>query len=324
LVNLAMKQMPMRNILICCCLCCGAPLSAQKMPVAGDPGRLLQIIDLQAVRPEARGHAPAPAAFAGVDAFVRGFLDPPRGSDDDVRLLGSHQLVVLGSAQQAAFVENLVAKAVQHRNEAVTVDVRLLAMGPGLFERKVRPLLEKTEAEAADGPIKAVLGGVALQTLRLAFVDPACQHLQAMVVCVRLLERANLRLGNEVRYTADFEPDVRDASKPAMPVTRSLFDGQTVDVMATILGKDQLAVQCEVTQSEVQTPLPEAKVSLGTGDPVTIQVPRVRTTHFEQRAVQPAGSSLVVASRRQSGDWLVAVITAAVSGGPRSEGETNK
>src|SRR5215813_14301918 len=130
--------MPMRSVLICACLCCVSGLSAQKMPVAGKSGRLLQLLDLQAIRPE--GGGPASESFTGIDGFVRGFLAPPLGSDDDVRLLGRHQLVVLGSAQQAAFVENLLAKAVEHRNQVVTVELRLAAMAPALFERQVRPM----------------------------------------------------------------------------------------------------------------------------------------------------------------------------------------
>jgi hypothetical protein len=289
-----------------------ALLRAQKVPVRGDAARVLQVVDLTALQPPADEQEPNQLkTLTGLDAFARRFVEPALGPDDDIRMLGRGRLAALGTPQQVAWVENLVAMGAQYRGDEIFVDVKLLKVPSSTFDSTVKSVFaaQQHPGRAPDAPLQATvtwpeLTGL-LQNLK---GQPGFEVLQAPKIVAVPLQPCILRIGKEIPYVRDYTVNAKGDTVVATPVNDTLFDGHDVEVVAAFLGKGRIAVQCSVTQREVQQPLPEIRVAIGTGEPMTLQVPHVQTVAFEDIAVLQDGSAALLACRRPDGSVLVAAI----------------
>lgn len=161
------------TIPICCCLLPLFALPAQKLPLAGDPDR---VVTVHAITPaldrcvehagrSLRGHFAEPAAIRAncrdeLLRAIRAFVEPPLGEREHVVELGPDHLVALVRPQQAAWIERFF-----QRLAAADLGQRL----DGRFTRVTLPAARAQEilalAELPDA-IALVLTKEQVRTLR--------------------------------------------------------------------------------------------------------------------------------------------------------------
>jgi len=302
-----------------------ATLPAQKLPLPGDPQRCLQLIDL-GERPEAKGPElvlveegqskppRAVPAYAELIAFVRAFVQPPLQDGDDVQVLGGRWLAVLARPEQGASAEQLVQQARQRRDAVIAVDVTLAHVDAKEFDRLFAPLLPAPKPGGPHADVRqAVLDAAATATLSERLQGDKVEMLQTPTVATRPLEPASVAHIKNFSYVKDFSVSKTDGAVVAEPVIGNVSDGVRIELVAAFTGKDHIAVSCTVTNSDLTLPIPKFTTTLAHGaEPVTIQLPEVRTLRLQQTADLPPGSSAVIASPKADGTWLLALVQASL------------
>jgi hypothetical protein len=284
-----------------------AALPAQKLDRTIEGGRNLQLHDVQQMlTPKGALTTTLPAGqLAGIAAFARHFATPAFGPADDVQPMGGRYLAVLGSPAQCAFVEQLLQLARDRSDELLTVEVQLFQLPAAVFAQRLQPLFPAGDAEDKQQCILPAAPAAALLT---ALRQDAAEELSAPKLCVRPLAQASLSTGEQVAYVRDFTVMRQQGKAIADPIVDRVFDGTEVQLLATWMPNGTVGIDCSVQSHKVQRPLPEAKVDLGVGAPVTVQLPRVTTVQLQQKALLPLGDSVVLAAPRQDGSYLCAVV----------------
>jgi hypothetical protein len=298
-------------------------LPAQQVPL-GDGGRLLQVFDLDDLRPDrAKGpdlvvvaageNADAKAAQQSTEgcqrlaAFVARFVEPPLQPDDDVQVLGRRWLTVLGSPKQIASVERLLATARARRTELIGTEVHLLEMPAAAFTAHVAGLLAKPGADGATRA--AVLSKQAATELLDAVVKGSDSNvLSAPRVVAAPLHVVTMSVGEQVSYIKDFAIETVGGQLIANPIIDQVFDGLHIDLLCTYTGKDKVGLQCAVLQQELAKPIAEFETALGVTGKVKVQLPRTTGVRLEQTAELELGSAVLIAADKKNGTWLVALV----------------
>lgn len=281
-----------------------SPLTAQKLPLAN--GQLLQVHDLRALdRPD----APRKDLenFTNFARFARRFAEPALDGDNDIRLLGSHQLAVLGTPEHCAWVEQLVTRCAQLREAQIDIECALIEVSTARFDEHLKGFFDeaqqgkkrwRTTDRDTIAKVKADLAGAGTPIL------------SAPRLLVLHMQRATMSVGETIRYTSDFEVEIVDGKPVTRAISHHLFDGIEIDLQAGSLEDDFISIDCTIRHSRVMQPLPEAIVEVSPGHKEIVHLPRSRQVEFTQQVVVPKDSAAAVAVQRADGNWLLAVVMA--------------
>lgn len=300
---------------------CLAPLAAQDMPVPDGQGRLLRLFDLDRALPAAEpaelaaGVAQRPASWdASIAGLLRAHVEPPLGAGDDLTVLGGRWLALLGRPAQIASLERLLDHAAAHRQALVDTATHVVRMPATTFDRMLRPkLVARTDAAGK------VLGfeTVVPAANAAALLTEVTQATGAEVVTApRLLssplQRCSLQIVRQIPFVKDFELERQGDRLVAEPIVETTWDGVQSDLCAVLLADGLIAVHCDVRTQTVVEPIAEFTTDLGTGVPVTIQLPRTSGVHLRQTAHLAPGDLAVLAAQRADGEYLVTLISATL------------
>ena len=291
-------------------------LSAQKLPLDEPGGRVLQLIDVRKLLPEELSPNGATAKPDELAAFVRSFIAPPLGAGDDVRGLGDHHIVVLGSPEQVACAEQIVATAMLRCEDEILVLVHLAEVPPATYQKCVQPLLDRANARGPEeGAVRQMLFGANEAKAVTALIESLKGADGAnLLVAPRLVTKPSrhvvMSVGETITSVRDFKLKSVRGSKIADPVLDKIHDGWEVEVTTSHFGKDQLGVSCAVLLQEVQKPIPTFTTTLGLGMPITLQLPRFTGIHMRQSVAMQDGGAALLAAPKSEGNWVIAVLQA--------------
>lgn len=309
----------MKNLLLAACVTLFpmATLPAQKLPLPDGSGRIVQVFDLGAPAPGPELVLPVlgDARVAKDDGLQRTadllarFVKPPIGRGDELRVLGDRWLTLLGSPEQAASLEALFATAAKHRTTEIVVEMNFLNVKADAFAKHWRARL--AAEEGSDGRrFQQVLGKDGANSLVADLAQMPVERLQAPGITVLPLRIAQLSSKRQISYVRDWKLVQGEGKVIAEPMTDTVEEGQEATVCATLLANGDVALTVDVTNWDVQEPLPEFKTTIGVNNPVTIQLPEVAGLHLQQTAVVADGGMVVLASQKADGDFLIATIRA--------------
>ena len=98
----------------------------------------------------------------------------------------------------------------------------------------------------------------------------------------------------------------------ADPIVGVVWDGIMVEFCAMVLDDGLIGMCCDVQSQQLQRPIQEFQADIGTGTPVTIQLPRTTGVHFRQTTRVAAGDLVVLATQKVDGDYLLAIVEARI------------
>ncbi|MBZ0151928.1 MAG: hypothetical protein K8J09_10385 [Planctomycetes bacterium] len=305
-----------------------APTNAQAQPVPGD-ARIVRVYDLQqllrridsgSTQPvagdgDADGQPRAPVAtqqpaLESVATLVRAFVRPELASNEQVQTLGERWLVVLGRAEQQAWIDRFLQAAHQEQPVVARLCVDVVTMPEALFLMQVAPALAEGDEPAA--AVTVLQPGAATSTFldRLRThpratavptqVPPAGVALQALVPCA-------VAAVNQTAYVRDFKVEANRDSMVAEPVVDVVQDGFTLRATAQPLAAG-LGVALHAVWSDLTKPIPTFTTTLGIGRPITIQLPQVQQVQIEAAVELPADNTVVLLLPPLLGRRCIAVL----------------
>lgn len=230
-----------------------------------------------------RGHATSAQALGAV---VRAFVTPALARDEDVSVVGSGHLAMVGNGAQHAWLERLLQRARRDRQPLARIQTHFLRMPEATFARDVLPVLKASAPtrEALEGePATAVLAPSPVTDAFLFRLRQRAEVEQlqgAELLCV-LLQQADVFAGEQISYVRDFEVEVgKPGTEPAFianPVVDTVEAGVRLSCTAAPLDGGQLGLDIACSVAEVPRPITTVQTTLaGSTQPVSIQLPRQR------------------------------------------------
>lgn len=292
------------------------PMLAQAPAVDVPGGRRLTLLDAGVLLPgkgpdlvmKIPTDKPAPLSpdpLAAVAAFVRRFAQPALESGDDVQPLGGRYLAVLASPDRCAGVEEMLRTAATRRDDLLVFEAHLMQLPEATYTKVVAPLFDKNSTPEQR---KVMILAGDLKPFLDAVQAAGANVLQVPQVSTRPLCPANVHSGEQIAYVRDFTIEKHGEARIANPVIDVVEDGIDLQVLATYSGDSNVFVDCQVRSDQVKRPLSEAKVDLGVGQPVMVQMPQVSTVRLAQAGVMPLRSALLLSAPRADGSWLCALL----------------
>ncbi|HEX6810680.1 MAG TPA: hypothetical protein VF384_03560 [Planctomycetota bacterium] len=312
----------MRPFLLMIALAVPAVLTAQKLPMPDHGDRQLQLFDVRELLGSREEHDAAPAAVTSpaeqnetlraLADFLRHFIEPPLGSGDDLQPLAGRWLALVGSAQQIAIVERLLATAQARRDELLNVEVRFVRLSAKAFDAALKGKLVGVQRGTVT-TWENVFPAAGSKDLLAEIVTGDVDYVESPRLSVRSMQRATMSVINQTAYVQDFTITKQGDSLIADPVIGTAWDGVKADVVACFEKDGTIGVSCDVEWQELVRPLAEVETTLpGVKTPLKIQLPRTHGVRLRQVAHVHDGDLLVLAAQRADGDYLVAVMKTAI------------
>lgn len=300
--------------LLAASLLSSATLPGQRMPMPD--GRILQMFDLREIQVESGNKlAPVPAgAGTHAAAMLRHFVDPPLRDGDDITAVGRRWVAVLADEQRIASVDRLLQAAKKHRNDLLTIEVKLLDISAVKFKKQVLPKLVAVESDSGTS-YQSVFDKAEAKKFVTTCAAAADTVLAAPRLSVLPLQQAHIQIVKETAYVKEFTVHRDQSAVIADPVVATVWDGHKSEVCATFLPNGAIGLRCAVTVQEVEKPIREVETEvIKGGQPVTIQLPHVTGVKLANVAELATGSVVVLASKRTDGSYLLALIKASATG----------
>jgi len=107
--------------------------------------------------------------------------------------------------------------------------------------------------------------------------------------------RSTLTVANQVSYVGDFDVEIAQAAAIADPIVRVARDGVFLDVRPVVSADRRFTfIDVRPTVASLVRPLPTFQTSLGTGSPVTMQLPELELQKIRTRVMIPDGGTLLL------------------------------
>ena len=138
-----------------------------------------------------------------------------------------------------------------------------------------------------DAEVEAVLRAVEKSERREVLTEPT--------LMVSNTQRATSTFANQVSYVGDFDVEIAQAASIADPIVRVARDGVYLDVRP-VVSADRRFIYVDVrpTVATLVRPIPSFQTSLGTGSPVTMQLPEMELQKIRTRVLIPDGGTLLL------------------------------
>ncbi len=108
-------------------------------------------------------------------------------------------------------------------------------------------------------------------------------------------QRATLTVANQVSYVGDFDVEIAQAAAIADPIVRVARDGVYLDVRPVVSADRRFTfIDVRPTVASLKRPIPSFQTSLGTGSPVTLQLPELELQKIRTRVLIPDGGTLLL------------------------------
>ncbi len=108
-------------------------------------------------------------------------------------------------------------------------------------------------------------------------------------------QRATLTVANQVSYVGDFDVEIAQAAAIADPIVRVARDGVFLDVRPVVSADRRFTyIDVRPTVATLKRPIPTFQTSLGTGSPVTMQLPELELQKIRTRVMIPDGGTLLL------------------------------
>ncbi|MBK8097307.1 MAG: hypothetical protein IPK26_09375 [Planctomycetes bacterium] len=286
--------------------------------------RIAKVYDLgavlAAVGPVARGAAlgardpgeppappnPARVALEGLGTAVRAFVRPELRADEEVQILGERWLVLLGRAEQHAWLERFIADGAADAIPLGRLVVQVVALPTATFGIEVLPALQQGDAKPGDATL--LEPGDATD----AFVKAMLAHKDGTRIDVAPVDLLPLRpssqaVVNQTAYVRDFDVEIAQGTVIADPVVDVIQDGFSLQAVGKSLGESiGLSVQAQLV--ELQRPIPTFTTTLGVGTPVTIQLPQVSSAKVDAAVEMKPGQVLALTLPPLAGKRCLALV----------------
>ncbi|MEO6596985.1 MAG: hypothetical protein ABIP94_19740, partial [Planctomycetota bacterium] len=243
-----------------------ADLPAQKLLASDGSGRVVQMFDAQKLRTtdepvgapmgEPVGK-PKPAdneSMQKLADFLRRFIEPPLGPQDDLRALGGRWLVLLGSPAQVASVERLFAIATARQREQLDIRIHIVKMKAANFVRTLQPRLTAVERDQQT-TYETVVPSAQATDLLAEIAASDSERMEAPRVLVQPLQVATIASVDQTSYIQDFTLERSANALIANPVIGVTWDGVQNEVQAILLPDGTIGVACDVHVQELQKPM---------------------------------------------------------------------
>lgn len=123
--------------------------------------------------------------------------------------------------------------------------------------------------------------------------------------------RANMSVLRHTSYIRDFEVEIAQSAAVANPVVDVVRDGVVLDVRPVVSSdRRYITIELRPTVMELQQPIPTFVTTLGVGQPISIQLPRVTLQRVRTTVTMPDGATVML------GGMKLAEKTQLVSGVP--------
>lgn len=287
---------------------------AQRMVMPGD--RILQMFDLRLTRNEEM-YGKQPMFGSTSDeavAMLRNFIEPALRKGDDIKAIGPHWIAVLADEQRIASVDRIFQAAKKHRNDLMTIEVRLLDFDKDVFLKVLADDLVKLERADAN-TYESVIEKDEAKAFAKRCMSAANKSLAAPKLSVMPLQEAHVSMVKTVPYIKDFTVQRSDTAVIADPVVGTTWEGHKGKMLATFLPDGRIGLSCEVQIQELHRPIPQAEITVIKNSlPVTIQLPRTSGVKLANVAELSPGSLVVLATERRDGTFIVAIVRATATG----------
>jgi hypothetical protein len=223
---------------------------------------------------------------------VTGFIRPPLRDDEGVAVLGQDKLVLLGRAEQHAWLEALIKRARETKESQIDVSFGVFGLTETSFEEHFFPILGDQGNEERT---RAVLAGSdeTDEWLERVLIDTDEQMSHPRLVA-RPMTRVKVGQSRQVTYIKDFDVEKASVANPIIGIIR---DGFETEVLAAFVDDSMIALDLLYSRQDLVRPIPTFKTTLGVGQPVTIQLPEVRTTRLQQKLLIPDGGLAILCAR---------------------------
>ncbi len=149
-------------------------------------------------------------------------------------------------------------------------------------------------------------GGLSLQyaylddvQLEVVLRAVAKQERSEEITAPRLLvynnTRANMQVLRHISYIRDFEVEIAQAAAVANPVVDVVRDGVVLDVRPVVSADRRfITMELRPTVMTLQEPIPTFTTTLGVGQPISIQLPRVTLQRVRTTVTMPDGGTIML------------------------------
>ncbi len=107
--------------------------------------------------------------------------------------------------------------------------------------------------------------------------------------------RANMSVLRHTSYIRDFEVEIAQSAAVANPVVDVVRDGVVLDVRPVVSAdRKYITMELRPTVMELQLPIPNFVTTLGVGQPISIQLPRVTLQRVRTTVTMPDGATVML------------------------------
>ncbi|MDP6424394.1 MAG: hypothetical protein QGG14_06600 [Planctomycetota bacterium] len=131
--------------------------------------------------------------------------------------------------------------------------------------------------------------------LRAVQKQERVEQISAPRLLVHNTARAHLAVNRQFSYIRDFNVEIAQAAAVADPVVSVVRDGVILDVRPVVAAdRKYILMELRPTVATLALPIPTFTTSLGVGQPVSIQLPRLTLQKVRTTVVMPDGGTLLL------------------------------
>lgn len=272
-------------------------VSAQKMPVPGSKGQIVQLHDaaewlalaVSSEAPDARA-AKKTELLAGMAGFARAFISPPLKQGEDITPLGDRYLVAIGSPEHQAWLTRLLQRHLKNVVYEVHLEVRQFALSEKAYTKLVAPLATDPVARQPGdvGKQHSVLSSAHADALVKALDDAKdVDKISAAHSLVGPMGVGAFKVGAEHNYVKDFDVEILSHKAVATPVYATIYDGLKGKAFCGRLANRRLGVAIDFSYKELEKPIKTFETDLGLGKKLKIELPATASLRLRRNLILP-------------------------------------
>ncbi len=239
-------------------------VSARRAPAA-EPEPTVQLYDVKDLMSDE----------FGVEDLVRQLRDDEEAGRAGLEGLEPSTLIVKGAAGSHSAIRAILDRLRMGQMDTLLIESRFVTVASsvdlGVGLARARPGNIVLDEDVVENVLEWARGG-------------AAQVLAAPSMTVNTHQRAEVTVGRQVSYVADFEFEIGSQTGPPDPIIDTVFVGSSIGVVGTIVG-DRLRLDLDVRESALQEPMATFKTTLANGPEIEIQLPEI----FERRVTRGIG-----------------------------------
>ncbi len=127
------------------------------------------------------------------------------------------------------------------------------------------------------------------------------EQINAPNILVFNSQRANITLTHQISYVKDFDVEIAQAAAVANPVVAVVSDGVVLDVHPVVSADRRfITMELRPTLAQLTLPIPTYTTTLGVGQAITIQQPRLQIQRVRTTVTIPDGGTLLLGGMKIS------------------------